>query len=695
MQGNRIASGVRRRSLALFHRFDPRPVRLLFVFIGSAGWAGTGESLYRQHPPFRVAIDRASALVEDLLGFSPAQSMRGEWQAGSFAQARELTAVSAVLTALTLCDMWREVGVQPAGTMGISIGEAVAAYAAGAISHDDAISLTCSSARGTNHSRAMQDHFVASPRVADDIGWWRQAPKPLQRTGTIARGVDLFVMQSSDAEANAAFLAEHARIETRYSAPWRYHVLELEIDEGPLRKTSASLQSGAARCPIYATSLGGRVPPDTVFDADYFLWEGRAPIALDGALTAALGDGYDAILNVGPSQITAWLDRSLRDRPLPVVSSVEPGQFAVASWRQAVGRVRALHRSFEPRPKPQPPEDPFTCYPHWLAEGPIKQLSGGRWIVLGEPLIREALSRPADFSTEPYHFLDTLLLGADGETHRAARAALAPHFVRGRVELATAAVARCARLPRPARFDAVSDFAVPVAHASAAAFVGLSDAHAAGLLAIAGRRWPGAPDFAAIAAAGEFFAASELADALHRQGVTSDDAEVLARTAWIAALMSTERSIAWSLFHLLQDPALLSAVLGLPERLRRFADEIIRLYPAEMLLPRHVERDAVLGGVALPAGATVLLAVVAANRDPQTYPDPDRIDLARPTRAHLSFGAHAHACLGAAMARNVVARAVDALFAAMPNLRPIQPIAGITYYRSYHEFSLAGLAVQQ
>ena len=61
--------------------------------------------------------------------------------------------------------------------------------------------------------------------------------------------------------------------------------------------------------------------------------------------------------------------------------------------------------------------------------------------------------------------------------------------------------------------------------------------------------------------------------------------------------------------------------------------------------------DADIHGVACPAGQPRLLFLAAANRDPSTFPDPDRFDIGREPNLHLIFSAGGHFCLGAPLAR--------------------------------------------
>jgi cytochrome P450 len=75
-----------------------------------------------------------------------------------------------------------------------------------------------------------------------------------------------------------------------------------------------------------------------------------------------------------------------------------------------------------------------------------------------------------------------------------------------------------------------------------------------------------------------------------------------------------------------------------------------------------------IGGRAIEAGALVVAAIGAANRDPAHFPDPDRLDVGRRENRHLSFGHGIHFCLGAPLARVEAQIAVGTLLRRMPRL---------------------------
>jgi diguanylate cyclase (GGDEF)-like protein len=80
-------------------------------------------------------------------------------------------------------------------------------------------------------------------------------------------------------------------------------------------------------------------------------------------------------------------------------------------------------------------------------------------------------------------------------------------------------------------------------------------------------------------------------------------------------------------------------------------EELLRYEAPSPVNGRVTTRDVTLHGVTIPAGSKVLLINGSATRDEREYPDPDRFDIHRDIRRHLSFGYGIHFCVGAALAR--------------------------------------------
>jgi len=80
-------------------------------------------------------------------------------------------------------------------------------------------------------------------------------------------------------------------------------------------------------------------------------------------------------------------------------------------------------------------------------------------------------------------------------------------------------------------------------------------------------------------------------------------------------------------------------------------------------ITRYADADAVvaLGGKTIREGQLVFPVLLAANRDPAAFPDPDRFDIARTGAKHLGFSMGAHYCVGAPLVRLEIEEALRAL----------------------------------
>src|SRR6185503_2629293 len=80
-------------------------------------------------------------------------------------------------------------------------------------------------------------------------------------------------------------------------------------------------------------------------------------------------------------------------------------------------------------------------------------------------------------------------------------------------------------------------------------------------------------------------------------------------------------------------------------------EELLRFESPSQHTARICPEDTELGGRQIRKGQAVIAVMAAANRDPERFADPDRLDLGRADNRHLAFGWASHFCFGAALAR--------------------------------------------
>ena len=99
-------------------------------------------------------------------------------------------------------------------------------------------------------------------------------------------------------------------------------------------------------------------------------------------------------------------------------------------------------------------------------------------------------------------------------------------------------------------------------------------------------------------------------------------------------------------------------------------EELLRFVPlgSGAGQPRYATEDIEVGGTLVRAGAPVLVAVGAANRDALRFSGPGTLDISRQDNKHLGFGHGVHHCLGAPLARLELQEALGALLTRFPGL---------------------------
>lgn len=119
---------------------------------------------------------------------------------------------------------------------------------------------------------------------------------------------------------------------------------------------------------------------------------------------------------------------------------------------------------------------------------------------------------------------------------------------------------------------------------------------------------------------------------------------------------------------LLRHPGELARLRERPEIMEGAVEELLRYESPVQLTTRFPTDDIAIEGQTIPAGARVAIVLAAANRDPDRFPDPDRLDLTRGDRNHLAFGGGIHYCLGNAVARMEAGIAFGTLLRRFPRI---------------------------
>ncbi|TXS07445.1 cytochrome P450 [Streptomyces sp. col6] len=354
--------------------------------------------------------------------------------------------------------------------------------------------------------------------------------------------------------------------------------------------------------------------------------------------------------------------------------------------------------------------DPYGVYQRLRSASPVHRITGPdgspAWIVTRYDDVRQALQDSrlsldkrhstggyAGFALPPA--LDANLLNMDPPDHTRLRRLVGSAFTPGRIQRLREPIRKTAEqlldpLGQHGRTDLIASYAAPLAITVICDLLGVPDHHRVDF-----RGWTHAlvaPDPARPAATREAVAAmlgfftELLADKRRRpaddllsdligvreasDALGDDELMSLAFLLLLAGFENTVHLLGNAVLALLRHPRQLALVRENPALLPGAVEELARFDgPALLAIRRFATEDLVLGGVTVGAGQTVLLSLAAANRDPERFEDPDRLDIGRTATGHLALGLGIHYCLGATLARTETEIALATLFARLPDLR--------------------------
>ncbi|MGA1033905.1 MAG: cytochrome P450 [Ilumatobacteraceae bacterium] len=132
---------------------------------------------------------------------------------------------------------------------------------------------------------------------------------------------------------------------------------------------------------------------------------------------------------------------------------------------------------------------------------------------------------------------------------------------------------------------------------------------------------------------------------------------------------TTTTLVSNSMRSLMSHPDERRRLIDAPDLIGQAVEELHRYDGSTKVMVRVVGEAHERGGESFEPGQTVFLGVMAANRDPSMFDDPDQLDLTRAnSRSHLGFGYGIHFCLGAALARLEAEIAIGTLVRRFPEM---------------------------
>ena len=167
-----------------------------------------------------------------------------------------------------------------------------------------------------------------------------------------------------------------------------------------------------------------------------------------------------------------------------------------------------------------------------------------------------------------------------------------------------------------------------------------------------------------------------------------NEAEIvgLARQLFEAGHETTATMLALSVFTLLVERSRWESLRDDPAQIETAVEELLRYLSILQMgtFSRTATEDVELGDLVVKEGEKVVVSIPAANRDPEKFADPEKLDLARNAAGHLAFGHGKHMCIGQHLARLELRVALHGLLERFPELNLAVPVEEVRFLGGEH-----------
>ncbi|MEU5614458.1 type I polyketide synthase [Streptomyces sparsogenes] len=298
-----------------------RDTRIVFVFPGQGSqWAGMATELLDASSVFAERFGECAAALAPYVDWVPGDVLRGRAGAPSL---ERVDVVQPVLWAVmvSLAQVWRAHGVEPAAVVGHSQGELAAAVVAGVLSIEDAARVVALRSRLIGRELAGRGGMVSLP-VAEPVAEELIAPWTGRVSVATVNGPRSTVV-AGEAAALDELMAACERDEVRarrIPVDYGSHTPQVESIKDALLELAAPVTPRSGDIPMYST-VTAELLADGTADAGYWYRNLREPVRFQQTVRALADAGHGVFVEVSPHPVlTSGIEESLADlSPGPVV----------------------------------------------------------------------------------------------------------------------------------------------------------------------------------------------------------------------------------------------------------------------------------------------------------------------------------------------------------------------------------------
>jgi acyl transferase domain-containing protein len=279
--------------------------KLVFVFsTRGSQWPGMGRELYEKSDAFRDTLTQCDRVIQQRLGWSLNKVLQRS-SAGDHINSSE-EHLEPVLTAiqLGLCEVLRSHGVLPDAVLGMSGGEFAAAYAAGALSAEDAMEVSCSVSLMIRKRLGVGGMVWVNAGRIEVESLLPDAPKPLYVSAELGPAMTILSAEERTIRAALQFLSKRGLRHGHLRSEFGFHSPLVDCWKINMVRALEGLHICPPCMPVYSSAIGGLIQRD-MSDTQHWWKVVRKPALYARAVSAIIEDGYDHFLEIGPHPIVS------------------------------------------------------------------------------------------------------------------------------------------------------------------------------------------------------------------------------------------------------------------------------------------------------------------------------------------------------------------------------------------------------
>lgn len=335
-------AGEKRPGLVSQHIQKGQHTKVAFVFSGNGPqWWAMGRQLLAQHALFRAVIERCDQHLRPLTGWSLLEELSADEQA-SHMERTGIAQPALFALQIALAAVWQSYGIEPQAVIGHSVGEVAAAYIAGVLSFEEAITVIFHRSHLQERTAGMGQMLAAGLSAQDAQEMLEPYGGRVSLASINAHQSVTLSGETQALEEIAASLTQRGIFSRLLKLNYAFHHQTMDLIHADLLAALTHLQPQNGNIPFISTVEGGEMA-GVGCGAEYWWQNVRAPVQFAAGIQQLVESGFTTFLEIGPHPVlSSYITECLADYPGHVLPSLRRNAQEQALLLSSLGTLYTL-----------------------------------------------------------------------------------------------------------------------------------------------------------------------------------------------------------------------------------------------------------------------------------------------------------------------------------------------------------------